>query len=406
MALENSHLQLLLLRRTYRELEKNHINQMRVDLNGIANYVSTRNVFEFPNGSIISLGYCDTDADVLQYQGVQYDVIGFEEATLFTEYQLTQIALSARNVRPDFKPRLYYTCNPGGPGHDYIKRVFIDRNYTDKENPDEYVFIPAKVYDNVALMRNNPEYVRELEMLPEYRRRALLDGDWDVIEGQYFEEFRREIHVCKPFPISGDWRRFRAMDYGYNDPCCVLWFAIAPDRHVFVYNEIYTKRTLASDIAFNMKSESRFEKIDYTVASPDMWQKHGVRDMMGGEHVADTFVRLGVPVIKADNSRISGWLRVRENLAISPDGTPYVQIFPNCKNLIRTLPNLTYKVVNDIVTDDVSDRCEDHAAEALRYGLMSRPSPNRERPAEKQNKYGYDPFDTGKKTSANGYFGL
>ena len=418
LALNHSNLKLLLLRRTLKQLRDNHIENMRRELNGIANYVDSRYAFEFPNGSIIRLGFCDADQDVDNYIGVEYDVIGFEEATLFTEYMLTQIALSARNVRPDFTPRIYYTCNPGGPGHDYIKRLFIDRVYKDNENPDDYVFIPAKVYDNVALLKNNPEYVNDLKNLPEHRRRALLDGDWDVIEGQYFEEFRRvpheqilpdgtktivHPHVCKPFPIPSEWKRFRAMDYGYNDPCCVLWFAVAPDSRTYVYNEIYVTKRLTTNLAFDIRSESRHERISYTVGSPDMWQKRGVRDALGGECVAETLIRSGVPVIPADNSRMNGWNRIRENLATAPDGIPYLQIFENCKNLIRTLPNLTY---DEHDHEDVSDKCEDHAAEALRYGLMSRPSPAKIKPEAKKNKYGYDPFDTGKQNNESGFFGL
>lgn len=397
LALRYPGLHELLLRRTLAELDGNHTQPLLKELAGFAKYVKETKTFTFPNGSTIKLGYCDTDNDVYQYQGQEYDVIGFEEATAFTEWMLTYIATSCRSTRTDFSPRIYYTCNPGGPGHDYIKRLFIDQRYENGEDPDDYVFIQALVTDNTVLMERDPGYIKSLQALPEHLRKAYLDGRWDVVEGAYFPEFNPVTHICKPFPIPPDWRRFRAMDWGYNDPCCVLWFAIAPDSHLYVYREIYQNHTPASDMAKLVKQRSVAlslgsqvpERITYTAASPDMWQKRGARDAMGGETIAETFIHNGVPLIPADNNRLNGWMRVRENLALAPDGVPYLQIFPNCRDLIRTLPLLIYDK-ND--HEDVSDRCEDHAAEALRYGLMTRPSPAKQKEDIQRYKRMVDPL--------------
>lgn len=395
-------LRLLLLRRTFPELESNHILPLLSELNGFAKYNQTQRVFKFPNGSLLKLGYCDADKDVYQYQGQEYEVIGLEEATQFTPFQMQFIATSNRTTRTDFSPRMYYTCNPGGPGHDYIKRLFIDRDFVEGEEPSDYVFIPARVSDNTALMTADPTYVRNLQVLPEHLRRAYLDGDWDVIEGQFFTEFRREKHVCKPFAIPAEWRRFRAMDWGYNDPCCVLWFAVSPDKRVYVYREIYQNQTLAADMAALIKQENGVDRCSYTVASPDMWQKRGVRDAMGGESIAETFQRAGVPLIKADNSRVVGWQRVRENFASAPDGLPFVQIFETCTNLIRTLPLLS---IDPHDKEDVSDGCEDHAGEALRYGLMSRPSPAKAKQQNKARVLRFDPLYEPQR-AVSGFFNL
>ncbi|MGN0784170.1 MAG: hypothetical protein ACI4MR_00740, partial [Candidatus Aphodomorpha sp.] len=198
------------------------------------------------------------------------------------------------------------------------------------------------------------------------------------------------------------WKRFRAMDWGYNDPCCVLWFAVSPDRRIYIYREIYQSQTLAADMAKLIKQENGLDDVSYTVASPDMWQKRGVKDVMGGECIAETFAKLGVPLIKADNSRIVGWQRVRECLAKAPDGLPNVQIFSTCTNLIRTLPTLSYDQHN---REDVSGTCEDHAAEAMRYGLMSRPSPARiERPTAKI--LAFDPLGDTPRRAAGGFMDL
>ena len=315
--------------------------------------------------------------------GQEYDVIGLEEATHFTETQMQFLTTCNRSVRTDFSPRMYYTCNPGGVGHAWVKRLFIDRDYRNSENAADYVFIPARVTDNPVLLRNDPQYLVTLENLPPHLRKAYLDGNWDVLEGQYFPEFDRERHVIRPGAIPAHWKRFRAMDWGYNDPCCVLWFAVAPDGKILVYRELYVRRVLSSGIAARVKALSEGERIAYTVASPDAWQQRGLKGAEGTS-IAEVFANNGVPLLPADNARIPGWQRVRETLAPGPDGEPALQIFETCKNLIRTLPLLTYDAHD---AEDVSDTCEDHAPEALRYGLMSRPRPGAEKPERKPRRY-------------------
>ena len=408
LAFKYRSLNMLLLRRTLPELEGNHIRPMLAELAplinaGLVKYNNEKHIFTFPTGSILKLGFCSSDGDVYQYQGQEYDVIGFEEATQFTEFQMEFIKTCNRSVRLDFKPKIYYTCNPGGVGHEYIKRLFIDRNYRRGENPDDYKFIKATVYDNYALMKANPEYVSNLESLPEHLRRAFLNGDWDVVEGQFFSEFSRELHVVDPFPIPLAWKRFRSMDWGFNDPCAVYWHAVAPDRRIYTYKEIYQNQTLAADMAKLILQMDGKDKISYTVASPDTWQKRGLKDAMGGECIADTFCRMKVPLIKADNDRKNGWQRMRENLAIAPDGKPYWQIFSNCTNLIRTIPVAFYDQHDH---EDVSANCEDHGIESTRYAMMSRPSPARIKPNAETAAYQYNPLSPPPKRKESGFLNL
>lgn len=370
LALRYPNLRLLLLRRTLPELRENHVMPLLSELTGFAKYKDNDKAFVFPNGSRLKLGYCDHENDVYQYQGHEYDVIGLEEATHFTESQRNFLTTCNRSTRSDFTPRIYYTANPGNVGHQWFKRLFVDQDYRGKERAGDYVFIQAKVYDNTVLMTNNPEYVENLENLPEDMRRAHLDGDWDTFAGQYFREFRRDTHVIDPLELDPRWKRFRSMDWGYNDPCAVYWHAVAPDRRVYTYRELYINQTMASDMAKKIVELSKGEAIDYTVASPDMWQKRG--SGMHGESIAETFITAGVPIVRADNDRLNGWQRMHEFLAIAPDGLPYWQMFSTCNNLIRTLPALIH---DDHRVEDVSDKCEDHGPEAARYGLMSRPSP-------------------------------
>ena len=389
LALRYEGLQLLLLRRTLPELLENHVRPLLAELSGTVSYNATQRVFSFPNGSRIKLGYCDLEKDVYQYQGQEYDVVGLEEATHFSETQMQFLTTCNRSVREDFSPRMYYTCNPGGVGHGWVKRLFIDRQYRNSERAEDYCFIPARLYDNPILLKSSPGYLDTLNNLPDHLRRAHLEGDWDVLAGQYFAEFSRDRHVVRPFAVPRDWRRFAAMDWGYSDPCCVLWFAVAPNGTVYVYRELYLTKTLSTEIAKRICTLSEGERIAYTVASPDAWQKRGLRESgdMAGESIAEVFSSGGVPLLKADNSRIAGWMRVREYLGTADGGEPRLRIMENCQNLIRTLPLLTFDAHD---AEDVSASCEDHAAEALRYGLMSRPIAAREVPKKKPR--GYDPF--------------
>lgn len=375
LALKYPGLRLLLLRRTLPELRENHVLPLLSELHGFAKYKDDDKSFSFPNGSRIKLGYCDADKDVYQYQGQEYDVIGLEEATHFTEFMRDFFETSNRSTRKDFKPRMYYTSNPGGIGHAWFKRLFIDREYRGKETPDKYVFIPAKVYDNHALMESNPEYVETLESLPDDQREAFLHGNWDVFAGQYFREWRRDTHVIAPRQLPQSWMRFCSIDWGYNDPCAVYWHAVY-DMRVYTYREMYIRQTDASDVAKQIIELSKGEDIEYTVASPDMWHKRGTalsrNGEVKGESIAEIFQDAGVWLNKADNDRIQGWSRMREYMKIAPDGLPYWVIFDTCTNLIRTLPQLIH---HDRNVEDVSDKVEDHAPESCRYGLMSRPDP-------------------------------
>ncbi|HWQ57693.1 MAG TPA: phage terminase large subunit [Clostridia bacterium] len=299
LALSTPGLNALLLRRTLPELRENHLIPLLRELAGVAGYNAAERVFRFPNGARLRLGYCDGANDVYQYQGQEYDVIGLEEATHFTEEQMRFLTTCNRTVKPAFRPRMYYTCNPGNVGHGWVKRLFIDRRYENGERPKDYLFIPARVWDNKVLLAADPDYVRALESLPEDLRRAYLDGDWDVHAGQYFREFSRQRHVVSPFDIPAWWKRFRSMDWGYNDPCCVLWHAVDGDGRVYTYRELYARCLRADEVASRVVALSAGERITYTVASPDMWQKRGARLVseggFEGESIAELFAKSGVP---------------------------------------------------------------------------------------------------------------
>ncbi|MEA4970034.1 MAG: phage terminase large subunit [Candidatus Pelethousia sp.] len=392
LALDQPELNILLLRRTLPELRENHLVPLFKELKGVANYNSGERVFRFPTGSRLRLGYCDGENDVYQYQGQEYDVIGLEEATHFTEEQMRFLTTCNRTAKIGVRPRMYYTCNPGGPGHGWVKRLFIDRRYEGGERAEDYAFIPARVWDNPVLLAADPDYVRLLQALPEDLRRAHLDGDWDVLSGQFFREFSRNRHVTPAFDLPAWWRRFRSIDWGYNDPCAVLWHAVDGDGRVYTYRELYVRAMRADKVAERMLALSKGEAVAYTVASPDMWQKRGAllksEGGFEGESIAELFALSGAPLTPADNSRVAGWQRLRGYLGEGADGLPRWQCFPCCENLIRTLPLLVFDKHN---REDAAQG-EDHAPESLRYALMSRPAACAP-PAPRQPKP-YDPLAT------------
>lgn len=366
-------IQILLLRRTYPELRENHVNPLRRLLKDIAQYKESTKEFLFPNQSRIKLGYLADEADTLQYQGQAYEVIGMEEATQFTEDQylaMTECCRLSGLLKKPFVPRMYFTCNPGGVGHAWIKRLFIDRDYRPGEEAADYDFIPSTVFDNRYLMENNPQYVKALQSLPELRRRAMLYGDWDAFEGQYFPEFDRSLHVCAPFTIPADWQRLACLDYGLDMTAC-LWLAYPADHsRLVVYRELYRPDLILSQAAGAIREAGGGDRLKYVVASPDL----AGRRQDSGKTGFDILRSYGLQgLVPAQNERIPGWRRLREFLAArTPQGGAYLQIFSTCTNLLRTLPRLCFDAGN---SEDVAGSPHEltHAPDALRYGLMSLP---------------------------------
>ncbi|MBQ3866296.1 MAG: phage terminase large subunit [Clostridia bacterium] len=400
LALAHPGIQILLLRRTFPELRENHINPLRRILKGVAEWRESTKEFTFPGGSRIKLGYLNEEADALQYQGQSYEVIGMEEATQFTESQYYAMTESNRLhglLREPFTPRMYFTCNPGGVGHAWVKRLFLDRDYREGENGEDYVFIPSTVYDNDYLMKEDPAYVKTLESLPPLRRRAMLYGDWDAFEGQFFPEFDRARHRIEPFAIPKNWIRFAALDYGLDMTAC-LWMAYPPDRsRLVVYRELYEPDLVLSSAAARILEVGAGETTRYVAASPDL----AGRRQEGGRSGFDILTSHGVKgLCPAENARIPGWRRLREFLrADCREGGAYLGIFPQCTNLLRTLPKLIF---DQRVAEDAALTPHEytHAPDALRYGISSLPFlPGEElTPAERTRDlrrefFGRDPED-------------
>lgn len=193
-------IKMLLLRRTYKDLDRNHVREIEPMVKSVAKYSRQEKLFRFVNGSMLEMGYCDAESDTRQYQGQEYDVIFIDEATQFTEDQFKELTACVRGAN-NFPKRMYLTCNPGGVGHEWVKRLFVSKIYAEGEKPEEYEFIPATVYDNKPFLEKDPHYIDTLNVLPDGLREAWRDGNWNMLAGRYFTEFNRNIHVIDPIPI-------------------------------------------------------------------------------------------------------------------------------------------------------------------------------------------------------------
>ena len=396
-------IKILIVRKTYKELQNNHIEQLTAELAGFAKYNRSDKMFRFPNGSTISFGYCANEGDLGQYQGAEYDVVFIDEAGQLQESWIRKINLCVRGTN-GFPKRTYYTLNPGGPGHAYFKRVFVDRNFNPDEDPNDYFFIQAKVEDNKALMDTQPDYLRELENLPPTLRAAWKDGRWDVYEGQFFEDFRddpehyqdrRWTHVIEPFEIPDGWTICRSYDFGYGKPFSCAWWAVDYDGTIYRIMELYgCTRTPNEGVKWT--PDKQFEEIHKTemqhpwlkgksiigVADPAIW------DASRGESVADTAARYGVFFTPGDNERIAGWMQCHYRLQFDEDGYPRMYVFNTCRAFIRTIPLLIY---DEHKVEDLDTTMEDHVADEWRYFCMSRPiKPIR---AVKEQRILFDPLD-------------
>lgn len=360
-------IRMLLLRRTFPELKENHILPLHIELEGLATYKEVDKAFTFANGSRLKFGYCDSEKDVLQYQGQEYDVIFMDEATQFTYYQFNTLTACLRGAN-SFPKRMYLTCNPGGVGHDWVKRLFVDREYRGSEDPNDYTFIPARVYDNKVLVQNDPGYVAMLENLPEDLRRAWLEGDWGVFAGQYFTEWREDIHTCPPFTIPTHWRRYFVMDYGLD---MLAGYCIALDEggRAWVYRELYRPDLIISQAAEAILQMTTTENIEAWFAPPDMWN----RRQDTGKSVAEIFAEQGILLTRAQNDRVTGWLELKEWLK-PIDGQAGLTVFTCCPNLIRCMPLLQF---DEHKPNDVAREPHEltHAPDAIRYFVAGRPAP-------------------------------
>lgn len=369
LALEYPGIKILIIRREYSDMENSIIDPILGLLPpSIYNYNKTEHRINFTNGSVIKFGNMPGyGAAVMgRYQGQEHDVLFMEEATQFLESEFRGLAAIVRGTNK-FPKRIYLTCNPGGVGHFWVKRLFVDRNFKPGEDPKDYVFIPATVDDNVDLKEANPDYIAQLELLPPDIRKAHRHGDWNALSGVYFGEFTDGVHTCKPFPIPKHWQKYRAMDYGLDMFFCI-WVAIDEHERCYVYRQYAQSNMVVSEAAnIQLQMTHPDEMIDFTIAPPDMW----ARNRESGKTQASLFAENGVGLLRADNNRLAGWAALKELFKIKDDGKPGLIVFDTCGELIECIKSLQHDQNN---ANDVAKKPHEitHGPDALRYFAQTR----------------------------------
>lgn len=392
-------IKVMIVRKTYPELQENHIlplcEMLRVGAEDpaerLARYNDSKKHITFPNGSRILFRYCDHERDLLRFQGTEVDVLFIDEATQQSEVVWDKLKACVRGVN-SFPKQIYCTMNPGGVGHGWVKRLWIDREFREEEDPEDYSFIQSLVTDNKALMREQPDYLDQLRSLPPKLRDAWLYGKWDLFEGQFFEEFRttpdlqaaheagcdmtaeelkrvrRWCHVIEPVDLTrgeaAHWTICRSYDFGYGKPFSCAWWAVDYDGTLYRILELYGCTDTPNegvrwtpDQQFRKIAEIerehpwlRGKKID-GVADPAIW------DGSRGESVAETAARYGIYFQPGDNARIAGWMQVHYRLQFDENGYPRMYVFDNCAAFLRTIPLLVY---DEHAVEDLDTGMEDH----------------------------------------------
>ena len=335
-------------------------------------YKEVEKLWNFPSGAKVEFGFLERDADVYRYQGQAYSWIGFDEIThLPTEFGWNYLASRLRTTDSDITPYMRCTANPGGVGATWVKKRYIDPHPPNEsfvgEDRLSRKFIPARLDDNPYLAKDG-RYEEMLQALPPTQRKQLLEGNWDVNEGAAFTEFEQDVHVITPFEIPISWERIKGIDYGYASESACIWGAVdASDGTLIIYRELYQKGLTGVDLGEKITQMELNDPYSVQgVLDTAAWARTGTT----GPTVGESLIRAGHKLRRADKNRVQGKVQIHEYLKVQQSGRPRLQIFNTCPNLIRELQSIPLDKNNP---EDVDTHAPDHAYDALRYLIMSRP---------------------------------
>lgn len=376
----------LIVRKTYPELLANHIRMFWKEYPETKNwYNKSEKTIYWPNGSTTEFSYLQSDDDVFTYQGREYEDIDVDEVTQHRYDTIRTLRSSLRTTNQNISPRMLLTGNPGGLGHQEIRRIFVNRDFRGNENPDDYAFVSAKVTDNFSLMENDPEYVKRLNDLPDHLRRAYLDGDWNIFAGLAFSELNTNTHIIDPIELPQETKYFAGYDHGFNHPFAFVLFGIVPDGTVYIVKHLTGRLTKTPEIAQAIKDITN-EKGLYIFGGHDAWYP----GRGGGPSIVEEFTQCGVGPkngyiwIQAHTDRKQGANEIRKYISLT-DGKPRLYFFRNTSPVFDQISSLQFddRDPESILKMDAIDGVGgDDLADAFRYGLMSRSYP----PKENSNK--------------------
>ncbi len=371
-----------IFRKTFPELEGNHIRPLLQQFPQLRQFWNdSKKVLNLPNGSTLEFCHCGGEKDVHLYQGREYQNLGIDESGQWDEQTFRTLLGSNRSSKANIPARVALTANPGGIGHAWLKRIFIERRFNERERSQDYNFIQALVDDNPALLENDPDYVHRLNSEPnEALRKAYRYGDWDIFAGQYFAEIRREVHLIKPFPIPSHWNRFGSYDFGFNHPAAFGWFAVDEDGNVYLYRELIKAQLRVDQFAQELTRFDDTALLNPIVAGWDCWVMKGILKAGSAPTIAEEFGNHGIHIKKAVIDRVQGASQVRNFLAWQgkPNNTAKFFIFDSCPHSFDALTRMQVDPdrPEDVLKVDAVDgdpQTGDDAYDMIRMGLMSRP---------------------------------
>lgn len=364
-----------------------------------AKVVGKPTIIKFPSGAMIRTGHLNDKDAYTHYQGWEASRILIEELTQIPdENSYLKLISSCRSTVEGLEARVFATANPGGRGHAWVKKRFIDGHKPNKPFKDSIsgrlrMFIPATVDDNPTLVERDPDYVAYLESLPEPLRSAWRYGDWESFaEGQFFTEFSPQIHVLRNDQAKAlgygrpENRKYIGLDWGYANPFACVWVEVTPDNTVFCYRELYGTEKHPQEWGAEIARLSMHENIDTTLGDPSCWIRNPMswRDnsvsMYSDKSIAHALQGAGVPnLVPANNARVNGWSNMQQLMSYTGDkvdesgmtierGTiPRFYILEkSCPNLVRTIPLMLRDEKNP---EDLDTTLEDHIVDATRYAL-------------------------------------
>jgi phage terminase large subunit len=375
----------VIFRKTYPELEANHIRPLFQEHPSLKPYWNEgKKLLTLPNGSTLQFSHASNEKDISLYQGREIHDLGIDEAGQWTEAMFRTLSGSNRSSLPGIKARCALTANPGGPGHKWLKRLFIERRFNERERPDDYAFIQALVDDNPALISNDPDYVHRLESEPnEALRAAYRYGSWDIWAGQFFNEISRDVHFITPIQIPSHWNRFGAYDYGFNHPAAFGWFAVDGDGNVYQYRELIQAGLRVDEFAAQINKHPDTKDLYLIVAGWDCWAKKSVLQTGTTPTIAEEFLKHELVLTKAKIDRVQGAAQLRNYLAYQnlPHGRtkPRLSIFNTCPITFDCLTRMEHDPnhVEDVLKVDAVEgdpMSGDDAYDMLRYACLSRPA--------------------------------
>ncbi len=372
-----------IFRRTFPELEGNHIRPLFAAFPALKAYWNEgKKLLTLPNGSTLQFCHCSNEADIDLYQGREFHDLAIDEAGQWTEAMFRKLSGSNRSSIAGIKARVLLTGNPGGVGHGWLKRIFVERRFQERERPQDYAFIQALVDDNAALTANDPEYVHRLDAEPnEALRRAYRYGDWNIFAGQFFQEINKDVHFVPPFTIPPHWNRFGSYDFGFNHPAAFGWFANDEDGNTYLYRELVRAGMRVDQFAKELNAYPDTQQCYPIVAGHDCWTTKGVlKDTAQPPTVAEEFQSHGILIKRAVIDRIQGAAHLRSYLALRGDKKrPRFFIFNTCPIAFDCISRMIHDPdrVEDVLKVDATDGdplSGDDAYDMVRYGLMSRPA--------------------------------